>query len=41
MITKTFEQQLHKDGYTWKNIPQNTKDLYFEDFQAIFLSNIL
>nr|GMD05961.1 probable inactive protein kinase DDB_G0270444 [Ipomoea batatas] len=32
-MTKIFTKMIHPNGYAWKNVPNEYKDLYFEEFK--------
>nr|GMD93593.1 ABC transporter B family member 11 [Ipomoea batatas] len=32
-MTKIFMKMIHPNGYAWKNVPNEYKDLYFEEFK--------
>ncbi|KAG8661886.1 uncharacterized protein LOC110606300 isoform X4 [Manihot esculenta] len=36
-ITSIFKIRLDKDGYCWKSVSKETKDLYWEEFQKHFI----
>ncbi|KAL8493241.1 hypothetical protein ACS0TY_024459 [Phlomoides rotata] len=35
-ITKCIKQRLHKEGWTWKKVPQHVKEYYWNEFQKYF-----
>nr|GLL19544.1 uncharacterized protein LOC109149905 [Ipomoea trifida] len=35
-MTKIFTKMIHPNGYTWKNVPIEYKDLYFEEFKKFY-----
>nr|GMD03732.1 uncharacterized protein LOC109149905 [Ipomoea batatas] len=35
-MTKIFTKMIHPDGYAWKNVPNEYKDLYFEEFKKFY-----
>nr|GMC46804.1 uncharacterized protein LOC109149905 [Ipomoea batatas] len=35
-MTKIFMKMIHPNGYAWKNVPNEYKDLYFEEFKKFY-----